>query len=111
MSDTETCKERIFDTGRSFGSWPCGRKVKEDGLCGIHLGAKRRREQKSLEQDEKDRADAKVKAEVREYLNTYGLATDEAWPEYAAYPASRHTGRVVITLDALKRILGDGGAS
>jgi hypothetical protein len=36
----ETCKRSKWDGSRSQ---PCGRPVKEDGLCGIHLGAERRK--------------------------------------------------------------------
>lgn len=108
MSDNETCRKRI---GGGYQFYPCGRKVKEDGLCGIHLTAKRRQQEKAAELAERDRVDAEMKHAIRGYLGNHGLATDEAWPEYAGYPASCHTGRVVITLDALKRILGDGGAS
>lgn len=37
------------DTGSDWYRHKCGRPVKEDGLCGIHLAAKRRRETNQAE--------------------------------------------------------------
>lgn len=49
----ETCEVDVWD---GWHSHPCGRKIKEDGLCGLHLSAKGRREAVNLARQETRRA-------------------------------------------------------
>lgn len=47
MSKTITCPVRVNRGWYAYPIWqPCGRKVVDEGLCKIHLNAKKKREEK-----------------------------------------------------------------
>jgi hypothetical protein len=78
--------------------------VKEDGLCGIHLAAKRRVRANEQKRQDAQNDSAKIRARVEAVLAEHSVA---GIAEYDArtYPR-RYTGRVSLSLDELKRILG-----
>lgn len=43
-TDAELCTKRVHSDGRDVQGRPCGRPAKEEGLCGIHLAALRKRD-------------------------------------------------------------------
>jgi hypothetical protein len=43
----QTCQERVSNGPRSVSFHTCGKPVKDEGLCGVHLAAKRRKEANS----------------------------------------------------------------
>lgn len=88
MAEQQTCQESVaYGSGYHFRI--CNRPVKEEGLCGLHLAAKRRREarmaQADREWEEKKAQDARLKelgvrfwdkAEVIRVIEEYQAAYD-----------------------------------
>ena len=105
MSAVETCPEFVSDGNTR---WPryhrCGRAVKEDGLCGIHLAAKRRVRANEKKRQDAQSDSAKIRTRVEAFLAEHGVA-GKAEYDARTYPL-RYTGRVSLSLDELKRILG-----
>lgn len=95
--EIETCPVRIWDS-TGYRGRPCGRSVKGDGLCGIHLRAKNERARKNREVEEKWEADKKARAELQERLDNLGLEGDPV----IAHLAQK---RISVTIDELERIV------
>lgn len=63
----EMCKEHVYRS--TFDSYSeCGRKAKEDHLCGMHLGAKKRRDNEQQKRKERERL-------AKEYRDETALLT------------------------------------
>jgi hypothetical protein len=84
----ERCQRRVYPAG-VFSGYPCGRLVKEGGLCGIHLAADRRRAAK----DEARREQWREQNEA--YQTAAALAARLAKHGLTAYPQGR-TGHVTL---------------
>lgn len=71
VSTAPTCSERV---NRGDARWskfePCGRPVKEDGLCGLHLGARNRRAEKA----KKGREERERGVRIRDEAEALGAA-------------------------------------
>lgn len=69
----EMCKETVYRAGWSRSS-ECGRKAKEDHLCGMHLA---HRERRKREREELDRREAASKAKRARMIAVGELAQAE----------------------------------
>ena len=100
-----TCKERVH-----YDSWHpdtrCARAVKDEGLCGIHLAAKRKRAENA------EKARQKFEAEQAR-LTAARTACEKipgSLPHYGAYSTDGYDGRIVVPAaiayeyDALKAV-------
>jgi len=106
---TAVCKEYV-----SWDSWhggPCGRRVKSDGLCGIHLRARENRKLRDEAGKQRTvvnaRNYARAQAAADALTRTYGI---KAQPHYAQGLGSRpgsYTGYVVIDGDAVLTALAN----
>lgn len=92
------------DQGR-MGIARCGNKAKEDGLCGVHLAARRkiaenerkRVEARDAEQRLLDATDVKIAV-----LASLGIAATPHWSSVR----QKHTGKIVVDPDELLTALG-----
>jgi len=76
---------------------PCGRKVVEDGLCGIHLRAKKMREENDKKyQDMLDKG-KKLRETADELTKALGV---EVAPDYF----HGYSGKMVVPLEFLQEI-------
>lgn len=69
------CRERLKGAG-FYGMWLCGRPVKEDGKCGVHLAVARRRAEKAVAREERwavAAANRKVARDLAEELKALGV--------------------------------------
>jgi len=99
VSDQERCRVSVVTPG-GFAWHVCGRKVKEDGLCGIHLRARKVREEKKRKwNDERARA-KRLKDEAVELSRRLG--TDVS-PQYDSI-RSRYTENFVVSGEWLREI-------
>lgn len=91
------CEETLQPRGvyESYHPRTCGRKAVEDGLCSLHLKARRRREAKRDQWKAEQKATGERLAEAQrltQLLNELGIP-DKPKPEY-------YTGNLVITPEA-----------
>lgn len=102
---SETCQERV---NRGDGRWTrfeaCGRKVKEDGLCGVHLAARKRRAEKDAERRERwDQAEA-LQREAAAMSRALGVEVTANYT-YAGTTIGRYDGAFVVPGDWLREIV------
>jgi hypothetical protein len=99
ISPALTCQELVGEWARR----PCGRPVKADGLCGIHLAAKTRRAANDVKRAEARAAERKRRAtaeRVAEHLAACGI------PDVRAHDyGGDYTGGIVIPPEQLDRLL------
>lgn len=107
MTDTpETCFKRI--QGRGYIGRRCGRPVKEDGMCALHLAAKlraarqmsQRRKEVDQERDRREMFEIKMAA-----LRKRMPAITGHYDQHAGYGRQPYT-HVVVDIDVLLTILG-----
>lgn len=92
MSD-DVCQVRMGDTWHRY---PCGRPVKEDGLCGIHLAAKQKvARNDAVRKAQESEIEATV-ARLREYGLTARPARDHSF---------RMTGEAIVSPEELLALL------
>ena len=109
---TETAKATITPTCREMvriDSWHdarCTRAIKDEGLCGIHLAAKRKRAENTVKATQKFEAEnARHKAAQTACEKIAG-----SMPHYGAYSKDGYDGRIVVPAsiayeyDALKAV-------
>lgn len=104
--ETPTCQELI----RGEGRWPehrvCGRPIKDDGLCGIHLAAKRKREANHEAWQRKMAESQDAHATARAACARLAEMGIKAHPHYSSFRNGGHTGGVVIESPAeVERLL------
>lgn len=93
-ADSLTCSKRV---PRGPYDWrPCGRPVKDDGLCGIHLAAKRKRERNDAARREVWKAQNVAWSRSRSLADQF---------ETAGFAAHGHTDGVLLTPDAAEALL------
>jgi hypothetical protein len=101
-----TCRESVSN-GTFFGYHTCGRPVKDEGLCGLHLSAKRRRVAKEAAYQEKRAAEDARQKQAQDACDRLADRGIRAQPHYDAVIAKGYTGRVVIMdPEALLKRLG-----
>jgi hypothetical protein len=97
MNADQTCRKSSWDGRRSY---PCGRPVKEDGLCAQHLAGARRREQNDLRRREAFEDSKRLRDEYAARLRAVGveatLVTDQHFMP---------TGYVTLPLAELERLV------
>jgi hypothetical protein len=98
MSDT--CSKSVSDGGR----WPtfhdCGRPVKADGLCSLHLKVRDRRVEKDREMNDRFAASRRAEADVKAVCAELGIKGD---PEYD-HRTFGYTGQVVVSIETLREL-------
>lgn len=101
------CAEYVMPD-RSFHGHYCGRPVKGEGLCGIHLRAviksREDRERWERERKESNSAQAQASAAARRIADAYGVPVGEFRPEYDR-KAGKHTGGLVLSPAAVEALL------
>ena len=97
----ETCKEWVSNGGRSVSFHICGRPMKEGSLCGIHARAKRVASENKVARVAKNNESNLAFSTIQKFLDMNGI---NANAEYSAL-SYKYTGRVVITLDELQRLM------
>jgi hypothetical protein len=95
MTD-ETCQERVSNGARSVSFHTCGKPVKEEGLCGVHLAARRRREANDAKRDLEWRQDRKRKDLAQDICNRLAAMGIDADPHFSAGIGARYTGKIVV---------------
>ena len=98
--DQELCQKDVHNGGASVSFHKCGRPVKYDGLCGLHLSARAR----SRDADDKRLAARNEDNERRKHVeDILGRLSVDGKPEYSTRTRA-YTGDVVLTIDELLRI-------
>jgi hypothetical protein len=99
------CPEMVTPSGGRgfFHSYVCGRPVKQDGLCGIHATAKRKREKSDREWRERIEEDSAIQTHVAAFLEKLGVPGQ---PHYGMN--GRPTGKAVVSLDDLWELVERG---
>lgn len=98
MSD-ELCVEQVSD---GWFSHQCGRKAKEEGLCGIHLRSKRQREEKARRFEEERVLSNKNHEQAWQVVTYLGQHNIDARPEYDT-KTLMFTGGVTIRPSSMER--------
>jgi hypothetical protein len=76
------CTRRVYVDHRDVRGHVCGRPVKDEGLCSIHLAAARRRAAKQTARAQEQQRDAEVEAAARalcDRLAAYGVPAVPHW--------------------------------
>lgn len=98
MTTTTTCPQTVYTDSRDVRGHRCGRPVKDEGLCGVHLAGKRRRQEndaaRATERAEDDQREAAAQA-LCDRLRALGI---RAHPHYASHPTrmGRYTGGIAL---------------
>lgn len=104
--DDQRCTERVPDGGRSVGVHRCPNRAKEDGLCGVHLRAKRQAAAKLAQWQADNEASEQRRAAAREaanqLLHTHGI---HATPEYDVRGSNGYTGGIIILPASVAELL------
>ena len=108
MTDTAKAASTCNKTVRidSWHSARCTRAIKDEELCGIHLGAKRRREANAVKSRQKWNAEQ----ERHEAAKVACEKVPGAMPHYGVYSGNGYDGRIVVPAsiayeyDALKAV-------
>ena len=98
----ELCKELVGGGNYRWTTYrPCGRKAKEDGLCGIHLAAKRRVANNEQARIDKRDTSENLRKEVDKFLTEHGIdgRADYRWS------SDTYSGKAVVSLDELRRLI------
>ena len=95
------CRERV---NRGDARWsnfePCGRPVKDDGLCGLHLSVRRRRAERDAAGNARRQRDEELQREAERLGATLGI---EVTLEYNAFrDGGGYTGDFVVPADWLR---------
>ena len=98
--DQELCQKDVSNGSRSVSFHKCGRPVKDDGLCGLHLGARARSRDAYLRRLVARNEDSERRKHVEDILGRLGV---DGKPEYSTRTRA-YTGDVVLTIDELLRI-------
>jgi hypothetical protein len=99
----EVCQERVSNDSWHFHA--CGRKVKEDGLCGIHLGARKRRQVTDKRWEDEREADNQLVEKAKTVGQRFTELTGEyTGVEYSLY-SRRPTGNITISPEALTKLM------
>jgi hypothetical protein len=101
----EACTARV---AVGYQSMSCRRPVKEDGLCGIHLAAKRRRETNRAKKQDERAVSETTKREVEATLAALGI---EGRPVLDSRTFRYTPGVAVVSLDDLRRLAARGEAT
>lgn len=104
VGNPDFCQRMVYGDRDVLGHL-CLRPVKEGDLCGMHAAADRR-----IRENDRKRAEARVAKEgqrdrITAELSELGVS---GYPEYLGYPAMKYTGRVVLTLEELRRLVAEG---
>ena len=93
------CQESVTPKG-SHWSWshPCGRPVVEDGLCKLHLGVKKRREEKNRRWNDEREKERAIRIEAERLSAHLGVLVT------AYYDGRRYDGRFVVPGDWLRAL-------
>ena len=104
---SETCKERV---NRGDSRWSnfaeCGRAVKKDGLCGIHLAARDRRAKKDESQREKERRGDQLRREANALSDHLGIAIEANYAYNFGGAMGQYDGRFIVPGEWLREIAG-----
>lgn len=102
-----TCKESVSD---GDSRWPryhvCGRQVKKDGLCGLHLAVVARKDKGRLEYEESQRLDAAFQKRVEKAEKKLGVPMSPYFNSSFRQNKPMYTGDVVMKLDDLLKLVG-----
>jgi hypothetical protein len=96
---TSTCPELVSDRD-GWGSHRCGRKIKRDGLCGLHAATKERRDAQTaeyhaqVERSEQRQAAAEDRARR---LRRHGIGCVPYFQRPIGGGLGNYTGGIVIT--------------
>ncbi len=103
----EMCKEHVYRSGFSSSS-ECGRKAKEDHLCGMHLGIEERRRREYEAAQERVRLANEYRDETALLRQALDAQIDERGLREIA-PSLKvlheHNGTVAIKLDELLALI------
>lgn len=99
--DQTTCQERVYSGHRDVSGHVCGRPVKSDGLCGVHLAAIERRRKNDSDRMERVSVSERHREAAEDVCVELAALGLDAQPEYymhqTNFKLSRYTGAVVIT--------------
>ena len=113
------CPRRVYSGSRDWSGHVCQRLLRDGAeLCGLHLGAIKRRENKRLEEEQDRERRGNVEAAVRErvaglaeQVKALGLESYSIQPHYYRDLRSyRLTGDVVVSaalLESLLNLIGE----
>src|SRR4051794_889759 len=104
----ETCQERVSNGSRSVSFHICGKPVKDEGLCGLHLAAKRRREATDRARREHAREQTRLREFSEQRVQALAAVGITAAVEYGfdfARQRGQYTGGVVIRGDEVDALL------
>lgn len=97
--EIETCPARVWNS-TGWGSHVCGRKIKAEGLCGIHHRQKTEADRKNREMLEKWATDEVDRADLQKRIDKLGLSKD-------AVISNLGQKRVNISIEELERIVSN----
>jgi hypothetical protein len=101
----QTCREPI---GEAYSTRVrhCGRPVKEDGLCGIHLAARRRRAKNQRAREDRRARNNRIKDEADARANELQrLAGVSSSPSASMVPPYGYTGGLRLSAEEVDRLL------
>ena len=92
-----TCREDIFS---DYSSHPCDKKVKEDGLCGLHLSAKKRAKARQEAEASRWQARTEARKAMQKRIDSLNLDSKVVIHDHSV-------DLVIIKLSELERIVND----
>ena len=97
--DVETCTKEVWRGSEWRGSYlPCGKKVKEDGLCGTHLYHRNKQREKASIQAARIARGEELQREAGRLSAALGGNV------FAHYRDGRFTGSFVVSGDLLRKL-------
>ena len=97
--DVETCTKEVWRGSEWRGSYkPCGKKVKEDGLCGLHLYHRDKKKQRAAEIMARQTRGEELQHEAARLTSALGGNV------FAHYRDGRFTGSFVVSGDLLRKL-------
>lgn len=102
---TSECPETVYTGSHDVVGHKCRRPVKEDGLCGLHLGAKRRREETDRRRRAEREANGQRQESAQQICNeleeVFGISARPAWDSITA----SFTGGVTLNAEESRRLV------
>lgn len=102
QSEGAICQQFVFSKDSYDRGHPCGRPVKEEGLCGIHLRGLRTRQENDRNYRERARASDEAKSAAASWLEQRGVQGEPYYRASFGSGVGGYTGQVVVTPEELE---------